>query len=118
MKTNGKKPEPKLPDTETDVFTIFLTIEIINGFIIWSEDIYQDFVQSDDLKQDVCLIPPKEFRTGTYQVLKLVKPLYGLADSRDHWHMTLRAFICEVLEIINATIDIALYFEGNDNSVS
>jgi hypothetical protein len=40
--------------------------------------------------RELYLEPPKELNLSSGNLLKLVKPLYGLCDSGDRWHSTLR----------------------------
>jgi hypothetical protein len=44
-------------------------------------------------------------------MLKLIRPLYGLADSGDYWGKTLLTHITEDLEIISTIGDPALFYK-------
>ena len=55
------------------------------GFDVWSHDITQAYLQSDSpLQIKFVLRPPSELHFPEGQVLRLVKPLYELADSDDY----------------------------------
>lgn len=52
------------------------------GFRAWTQDISQAFLQlAEDNLLEICLQPGKEFELLPGQVLKLMRPLHGLADS-------------------------------------
>ena len=59
------------------------------GFRVWSEYINNSYLQSaSKLLRDVYLKPGKEFELPSNHLLKLLHPLYGLADSGDYWNET------------------------------
>ena len=73
--------------------TIFAAIF---GFRIWSTDVSQAYLQSEsNLLRDVYFKPSKEFDLSSGQLLKLLRPLYGLADSGDYWNATFESHIKE-----------------------
>jgi hypothetical protein len=43
------------------------------------------FQSAEPLIRDVYIKPSTEFELDASQVLKLLRPLYGLADSGDNW---------------------------------
>ena len=66
-------------------------IASIFGFRLFSSDVIQSYIQSaEELNRDIFLNPPKEFCLRPEQLIKLVKPLYGLTESGDYWGRTLR----------------------------
>ena len=55
------------------------------GFRLYSTDVTQAYLQSaESLMRDVYIQPSKKFHLGPKHLLKLLKPLYGLADSGDY----------------------------------
>ena len=60
------------------------TLAAIFGFRIWSTDVNDAYLQSaSQLLRDFYLKPGKEFELPGNQLLHLLRPLYGLADSSD-----------------------------------
>jgi hypothetical protein len=56
---------------------------------MWSTDIKQAYLQSaEDLKREI-YVRPDVTKLPPDELLQVVKPLYGLADSGDYWHETL-----------------------------
>lgn len=57
---------------------------------LWGHDITQAYLQSArKLMRDVYLKPSMELELSSEQLLKLLEPLYGLADSGDYWNETM-----------------------------
>lgn len=89
---------------------LLVGLAAIFGFRLFSTDVTQAYLQSrEKLLRDVYVKPSKEFELGPNQLLKLLKPLYGLADSGDYWGKTLRSHLQEDLGMSKSTIDDALY---------
>ncbi len=56
---------------------------------LWTRDVTQAFVQSkSELRRPVYMRPPKEMQVPSGQVVKVVKPLYGVPESPMHWYTT------------------------------
>jgi Reverse transcriptase (RNA-dependent DNA polymerase) len=56
------------------------------GFRLFSTDVTQAYLQSsENILKDVYVKPTKEFVLEPGKILKLRRPLYGLADSGDYW---------------------------------
>jgi hypothetical protein len=55
---------------------------------------------------------PDVIRLGKNELLKVLQPLYGLADAGDYWSRTLTRFHLTELSMERATGDFALFFRG------
>ena len=65
--------------------------------------------------RDVYVKPNGEFELAPNQLLKLLKPLYVLADSGDYCGQTFSQHLADDLGMIPTTIDPALYSKIVDN---
>ena len=96
---------------------MLVAIAAIFGFKLWSQDVSQAYLQSaEKLMREVYLKPnrrdaEKHFHLNEKQLLRLLKPLYGLADSGDYWHVTFANHIKNDLEMIPSTGDLSLFFQ-------
>jgi hypothetical protein len=69
------------------------------GLRLWTQDISQTYIQSEQgLLRDLYISPSSEFGLPREQVLRLLRPLYGLADSGDYWHENSKTTILMILE--------------------
>jgi hypothetical protein len=80
------------PSLRQGSIKLLVALAAIFGFRIWSLDVSQAYLQSaETLMRDVYLDPKHDrdvFHLSSEQCLKLLRPLYGLADSGDYWHST------------------------------
>jgi Reverse transcriptase (RNA-dependent DNA polymerase) len=64
---------------------LLIGLAAIFGYRIFSTDVTQAYLQSaEPLMRDVYIKPSAEFELNANQVLKFLRPLYGLADSGDY----------------------------------
>lgn len=55
--------------------------------------------------------PIKEFHLSSSQLLKLLKPLYGLADAGDYWDVTMARHLKQDLGMDRTALGISLFFK-------
>ena len=79
-------------------------------FRLWSHDVTQAFLQSKDkLQRPIYLRPVKELNLPPASILRLEKPLYGLADAGDYWSRTMAEHLEKDLGMTPSALDPALY---------
>ena len=90
---------------------ILLSLAACFGFQIWTIDVNNAYLQSaSKLMRDVYLKPGKEFEIPCGHLLKLLRPLYGLADSGDYWNETFAHHIKSDLKMQSTAQDISFFF--------
>lgn len=57
----------------------------MKGYRIWTQDVAQAFIQSQNLTSYLFIRPLKIFGLESSKVLKLPNPLYGLPDASVYW---------------------------------
>ena len=89
---------------------LLIAIAAMFGFRIWAQDVAQAYLQSAEaLQREVFIRPTGELRLGRDQLLRLLKPLYGLTDSGDYWHQTFSRHLKEYLTMRPTAGDLSLY---------
>lgn len=97
---------------------VLVAIAAIFGFGLWSQDVSQAYLQSaDKLMRDVYVKPTKEFHLASNQLLKILKPLYGISDSGDYWHSTFSNHLIHDLRMTTCTGDLYLFFKVVDGKL-
>jgi Reverse transcriptase (RNA-dependent DNA polymerase) len=85
---------------------------------IFSTDFTQVYLQSaEPLMRDVYIKPSAEFELNANQVLKLLRPLYGLADSGAYWGSTILNHFKEELGMKQTVGDPAMFFKMLDSKL-
>ena len=98
---------------------ILVGLAAVYGFRLFSTDVTQAYLQSTEkLMRDVYIKPSPEFKLSPNQLLKLLKPLYGLADSGDYWGRTLRKHLLNDIGMSASTTDGALFFKKIANQLA
>ena len=92
---------------------LILALAAIFGFRVWTHDVKQAYLQSfQNLMRRVYLKPSKEFELSSDQLVQLLKPLYGLADSGDYWNRTMNLHLQDDLGMKSTTGDISLFVKS------
>jgi hypothetical protein len=99
--------------TAKQQFTRLLTgLAAIFGFRFCTHDVQQAYLQSaESLLRDDYLKPPNVLNLGADQVLKLLRPLYGLCDAGDYWASTKLDHLTKDLGLTQAVGDSGLFFQ-------
>jgi Reverse transcriptase (RNA-dependent DNA polymerase) len=97
---------------------LLIGLAAIFGYMIFSTDVTQAYLQSaEPLLRDVYIKPSDEFELNANQVLKLLRPLYGLADSGDYWGSTQLNHLKEKLGMKQMVGDPAMFFKMLDSKL-
>ena len=100
------------PNLKQSSIRLLLAQAATFGFQIWSQDVRQAYLQSAErLMREIYVRPTKEFKLSHDQLLRLLKPLYGLADSGDYWHITFSSHLRRDLQMIPTLNDLSLFFK-------
>lgn len=77
---------------------------------LWGFHVTQVYLQSDtELVRDFYIEPPAALGLDNRKLLRVVKALYGLTDTCDYWHHTLRSVFVDKLGMQPSPGDPALY---------
>lgn len=91
---------------------MLIGLAAVFGYRLFSTDVCQAYLQSaEELLRDVYIQPGKEFELREDQILKLLRPLYGLSDSGDYWGATFSKHLKEDLGMETTTLDPAFFFK-------
>lgn len=95
-----------------------LALIVSNGFDIWSRDIFQAFLQSDEpLRRTVYVRPPKgeivlqRIGAPPGTILRAIKAQYGLGDSPGYWWPTFQDWHTEDLDMQSSVLDPCLFYK-------
>ena len=92
---------------------LLVALAAIHGFRLCTQDVTQAYLQSAlKLSRDIYLKAPKEFGLASNELLKLLKPLYGISDSGDYWHERFKLHLRKDLLMKQTDGDLALWFKG------
>lgn len=94
---------------------LLIGLASIFNFRLFSTDVTQAYLQSkESLQRNIFVKPPKEFGLQTNELLKLLKPLYGLSESGDYWGRTFRNHMTKELGMKNCITDTALFYKSSE----
>ena len=101
-----------------DSARLVMALAAIFGFRIWTQDVSQAFLQgcSQNMPK-LNLQAPRELELDLDEVLQIMAPLYGLADSGDRWHHALGHHHISELEMTPTTTEPALFFKHHLGSL-
>lgn len=94
-----------------------VAIATIFGFRLWSQDVSQAYLQSaEKLMSEVYVRPYKRdaeihFRLNENKLVRMLKPLYGLAESGAYWHVTFANCNKHDLKMTPSTGDMSFFFQ-------
>lgn len=91
---------------------LLVGIASIFGFRLLPTDVTQEYIQSaEELNRQIFINPPKELKLKPDELIKLLKPIYGLAESEDYWDRTFRNNIEKYLGMKSFISDAALCYK-------
>ena len=99
----------KSPTISKQTFRTFLAISSSLGYEIKTTDIKSAFLQTNRLKREVFIKPPKEAKVTRGRIWKLKTALYGLNDAALQFFLTVRQLLVN-LKMEQSKIDPALFF--------
>ena len=68
---------------------LLISLAPIMGFRIWLEDVYNGiYPGGEKILGKMYVRGQPEFHLESNELLEILRPLYGLADSGDYWHVT------------------------------
>lgn len=74
--------------------------------------IIQAYIHSDSFLESIeYMRRPRELKFQSAKVLKVVKPLYGIAGSSLHWYLTNTDHHADNLDMQRARVDTRVHFE-------
>lgn len=89
-----------------------ISVPFLKHLRLFSIDVGQAYIQSEEhLQREVFVNPCKEFGFEKEKILKLKIPLYALAESEDYWGWTLRKHLKGDLNVVQCTLDLAVYYK-------
>lgn len=72
---------------------ILWTIATIFNLEVRPQDVTKAFIQGHQMQRDVYVKNTAQFKLERGMLLKILKPLYGLSKSGDHWFHKYRTFL-------------------------
>ena len=91
---------------------LLLALASSMNFEVWSSDVKLAYLQSTEPLERRVFIrePDPEFELEPHECFELLKPLYGLCDAGDLWHLTLRKHLVDEVRLIPTKSDPSLSF--------
>ncbi len=89
---------------------LLVALASVMGFGLWTEDISQAYMKSaSELFREVYLRPNPQLHIPAVCVLKLLRLLFGLADSGDYWHAKFSIHLTDDLGMKAVASDMLLF---------
>lgn len=91
---------------------LLVSLATIFGFKLWSQDMTLAYIQgADKILRKIYIKGKPEFQLAPNQLLEILRPLYGLADSGDYWHATFLKHLKKDLGMHSTACDLSLFFK-------
>lgn len=85
---------------------------------LYLRDISQAYTQSTtSLQREFYALPPKGIDLGDW-IMKVLKPLYGVPESGNHWYGTYHTHHTDKLGMVVSTFDPCLLFHGSPDNLT
>lgn len=89
---------------------IILTIEAITGLRIWTQDVDQSYIQSDEnFKNPIYLRPSKILQLAESVIWKLINTFHGFCDTGDYLYIPFCKHLMNELKLFMVPTDRAMY---------
>ncbi|KAI0991789.1 hypothetical protein K3495_g16398, partial [Podosphaera aphanis] len=93
---------------------LLLSIAVTRDLSIFTRDITQAYIQSTtSLARNIFVTPPKELNQPRNILLKVLKPLYGIAEAGTHWFKTYHTHHTNRLSLTQSPSDPCLLFSND-----
>lgn len=91
---------------------MLVSIAALTGFRLRTQDISHTYLQSaNKVMTELYAKPRAGSNLKCNEPLKLLKPLYGLSDSGDYWHVTAKTLLMNCLKIHPPSDDLAYFLK-------
>lgn len=90
---------------------LLLALAAMYGFEVWATDINQAYLQAASNLHRKVFVSPDILPLRPDEILQVVRPLYGLADSGDYWGETLDDHHLRELKMERLSGDLSLFFK-------
>lgn len=106
------------PTVSQQSIRLLIAIATIFGFEIWSEDMTQAYLQgAERILRKVYIKGKPEFQLEDYELLEVLRPLYGLADAGDYWHAKFLRHLKKDLGMTTTASDLSFHFKRVQNEL-
>lgn len=97
---------------------LLVSLATIFGFRLWSEDMtLADIRGAERILRNVFVRGKPEFQLSAGQLLQVLRPLYGLADSGDYWHATFLKHLKKYIVMQSTACEFPLFFRYVNNTL-
>ncbi len=92
---DASKLQTYSPTVSKEMVLLSLNVMARRDWMVYTIDVKQAFLQSDELSREVFVLPPQEAGLGDQTVWKLRVAVYGLADASRQWYQTAKRLLEE-----------------------
>jgi hypothetical protein len=114
--------ESMLHDTATVrhvYIRLLVALATLFGYPVWTIDVDQAYLQAaEPLMRKIYIIPQEGIELRQNELLQVLKPLYGIAESGDYWGETVRSHHLKDLKLIGCKGDLATFYKNVENRFS